>query len=261
MKEEQDKMVKKGRPPKSETDWLNRFSDKEEKDAAKSLKKRYLKDFVIETTADENTLLELIYFEVIQIRLQDKLNEYYNKEAKAIPESMIKTLQENSKMITSLKTQLGVNTPKDMATYDALQHLFSRHKKWRQENQVSRHMKCPHCFQLIWLKMRIEAWEACKHPFFKDTFLYNETLFNNLGKKVLIDRDFLASVFGTSPDYIDFFSEKMRGPVQETTKTEESITDGVETSEVTNIEVILEEAIPLQTEVVEIKESNDNGKI
>lgn len=254
-------MVKKGRPTKSETDWMNRFSDKEEMDTAKSLKKRYLKDFVISTTADENTLNELIYFEVIQIRLQKKLNDYYQKDAQAIPQDMIKTLQENSKMITSLKTQLGVNTPKDMEIYDALQHLRDRHKKWRQNNQVSRHLKCPHCFQLIWLKMRTEAWEACKHPFFKDTFLYNEPLFNNLGKKVLIDRFFISSIFGVSPDYIDFFSEKMRGSTHNMSETEDNPTDEVKTSEVTNIEVTLEEAIPLQSKVVEIKESNDIEKI
>jgi len=252
-------MVKKGRPPKSETEWLNRFTDKEEQTVAKSLKQRYLKDFVIDTTADENTLFELIYFEVIQMRLQEKLNEYYTKDAKAIPQDMIKTLQENSKMITNLKTQLGVNTPKDMETYDALKHLRDRHKKWRHENQVSRHIKCPHCFQLVWLKMRTEAWEACKHPFFKDTFLYNEALFNNLGKKVFIDRDFLAAVFGTSPDYIDFYIEKMRGPshdIDDIKKTEDI--PNVETSEVTNVKVVLEETTTLQTSVVEIEESNNN---
>lgn len=253
-------MVKKGRPPKSETDWLNRFSDKGEKDIAKTLKKRYLKDFVIDTTSDENTLSELIYFEVIQMRLQNKLNDYYTKDAQAIPQDMIKTLQENSKMITNLKKELGVNTPKDMEIYDALQHLRDRHKKWRSENQVSRHLKCPHCFQLIWLKMRTEAWEACKHPFFKDTFLYNETLFNNIGKKILIDRDFLAAVFGTSPDYIDFYLEKMRGPVKEAEETEEvedEDSTSIETTEATNIDVILEEATKLQTNVVETEELNE----
>ena len=204
---------KGGRPKHDENAVANRFSSAEEKKIANTLQEKYLKEFSIENISDKNTLADMIYFEVIQVRLQKKLNDYYSKDAQAIPIDLVKLYDQNSRSIINMKDSLGLGNTKDkLDNYDALQHLFKRHQVWREENQLSRFLKCPHCFQVIWLKMRTEAWEALKHPFFKDTFLYNVPLFENFGKTVKLTRDFLASVFGVSPDCIDLIIERRKTP-------------------------------------------------
>lgn len=192
-------------------DIAGKFLDKAERKMAKELLEKYLEDFTIETVSEINTLQEIIYLEVCQLRVQAMLNDFQVGETKSIPINLMDVLHKNSEVIIKLKNTLGLNRTTKLHGYDALEHLKKRHTKWREENQGSRHIKCPYCKKFVWLKIRTEAWEALQHPFFKDTFLCNKPLLDNLGKDVKIDRDFLAKVFGTSPDYIDWLVTKL-GP-------------------------------------------------
>lgn len=208
--------------PVADIELLTKFKDPEEKKLSRLLLHKYLNEFDIESISDRNTLAQLIYFEVNQVRIQQKLNEIYNTDARAISQDLLEVMQKNAELIIKLKSTLGLSKPKDRAnSLDALQHLMRRHTKWRLENQASRTLKCPHCFQLIWLKIRTEAWEAQKHPFFQDTFLYNRTLLDNLGRTVVINRDFIARIFNTSTDYIDWIIQKIHGniPIDENDRT------------------------------------------
>ena len=192
-------------------DISSKFKSASERKIANSLLQKYLNDYAIETISERNTLTEIIYLEVLQIRLQEKLNELYDNENKALPLNYIDTVHKNSDAIVRLKTTLGLNKSKDKkSAYDVLQHLNKRFKVWREQNQASRTIKCPYCSKFVFLKMRTEAWEALKHPFFRDNMIYNKHLFKHFGKKIEIDRDFVAGVLETSPDYVDWLQTKTR---------------------------------------------------
>lgn len=200
---------------------LTKFEDKDEKKLAKTLLRKYLTEFQIENIADRNTLSLLIYLEINQLRIQQKMNKMHIEDDGAIPVDLLESMNKNSDAIIKLKNTLGLSKSKEkLAGYDALQHLMRRFKKWGEENQASRHMKCPHCAQFMLLKIKTEAWEAQKHPFFKDTFLYNKKLIDNLNKTVTLDRNFLAEVFEVSPDYIDWVVKRINKTLPTTTATE-----------------------------------------
>lgn len=196
-------------------DICEKFSKKEERKFAKGLLDKYLADYTIETISDKNTLKDIIYLEVLQTRLEDKLNQFFDEDLKAIPLDLIELLHKNTDAISKLKATLGLNKGKDKQnSFDALEHLKKRFKKWRDNNQASRTLKCPYCTKFILLKISTEAWEAMKHPFFKDTVIYNEHLFAHLNEQVVIDRDFIAKVLTVSPDYVDFIINKSRPTIQ-----------------------------------------------
>jgi hypothetical protein len=70
---------------------------------------------------------------------------------------------------------------------------------------------------MVMLKMRTEAWEAQKHPYFKDRLLGNEQLIRlyKLGK---LTKEDVASVLGTSPDYTDWLINKWRVDIDSPSK-------------------------------------------
>lgn len=184
-------------------DVSSRFIDVNERKVAEDLTSRYLQDYTIESISDRNTLQELIYFEVLQRRLQNQLNEMNEGDIKAQPFDLMEQIRDNSDMIIKLKGQLGLNKGKDKtAGYDVIVHLQKRFDKWLENNQVSRTIKCPHCMQFIWLKLRAEMWESLGHPYFQDNMICNKHLFANRNKTVKVDDKFIADVLGVSTDYI-----------------------------------------------------------
>lgn len=192
-------------------DISDKFKGDSEKQLAQSLLTRYLADFVIESVSDINSLKEIIYLEIVQFRLQDKLNDMYTDDTKMVNWDTLDVIHKNSDCILKLKATLGLKSDiEKLDDYSALENLKRRHKQWRAENQGSRYIKCPHCCKPVLLKIKTEAWEAQAHPFFQDNFLCNRTLLENLNKTVLIDQDFIAKVFDTSPNYINWILNHMK---------------------------------------------------
>jgi hypothetical protein len=70
---------------------------------------------------------------------------------------------------------------------------------------------------MIMLKIRMESWEAQKHPFFKDRLLGNEQLIRlyKLGK---LTREDVAAILGTSADYADWLINKWSVDVNTSSK-------------------------------------------
>lgn len=189
---------------------LGNFTSRAERRLAESLLSKYLSEYEIVTVADKNALQQLIYLEVLHVRLQEKLDDMYSKDIKAIPQDIVYTMHQNSTAILKIKDTLGLNRAKQekLGFYDAMAHLQRRFGKWLESNQASRTIKCPHCQEHVLLKMRTEAWEALKHPWFKDNMIYNQHLFNNYGRKVTINDEFIAACLGTSKDYISWMIAK-----------------------------------------------------
>ena len=123
-------------------DIVNKFKG-EEKKVVENLLEKYLRDYSIETISDVNTLKEVIYYEVIQHRLQDKMNEL--AENKTIPIQLVNVMHENSDAIIRLKNSLGLFESKEKDDKDVLNLLKKRFKVWLAENQGSRTLTCPHC--------------------------------------------------------------------------------------------------------------------
>lgn len=194
----------------NEYDLMGEFTTKTEKKLASALLASYLKDYTIETIADRNTLKEIIYLEVNQIRLQEKLNEFFDQKTKTVPIDLIEIIHKNSDAIIKLKNTLGLNKSKEAKkeAYDVLQHLFQRAEKWRAENQGSRTLVCPHCSKMVLLKIRTTFYDTQKHPFFKDKILYNAHLIK-LYTENKLSRDDVAKVLEVSPDYVDWLVEKV----------------------------------------------------
>lgn len=191
------------------TDFL---TDPKEKKLAKKLLSLYLKDYEANTVSDKNMLQQLVYLEIVQVRMQDEMNKVH-KEDNAIPLNMLEALQTNLSTIEKLKEQLGlIKADKDdRNAFDVLKDKF---KRWRHENQGSRSMVCPHCSKMIMLKIRPEIWEAQAHPFFKDRLLTNEHLITLL-KSNTITREDVSKILGTSTDYVDWMLSKLSAPVKD----------------------------------------------
>jgi len=191
-----------------ESDVTGVFSDKKEKKLSKELLRKYIADYTIETVSDRNTLKDIIYLEIINLRIQNKLNELSDKD-NAVPTAMVETIHSNIEALTKLKSTLGIvhkaNDKRD--GYDELDKLKKKFKIWREHNQGTRTLTCPHCGKMVMLKIRTDAWESQKHPLFRDRILANEHLIF-LYQHNKITKEDVSKVLEVSPDYVDWLVDK-----------------------------------------------------
>lgn len=186
------------------------FTDREDQKQAKDLLKKYLADYSIETISDKNTLCQLIFLEIVHLRLQEALNKV-REQTQALPPATVELIHKNLEQISKTKALLGVTkSTKDQTKQDGfsyLQLVKKKYKKWLLENQASRTLSCAHCGKSILLKIKMDIWESQKHPFFRDRILGNQHLMD-LYKAGKLTREDLAKVFEVSPDYIDWLVVK-----------------------------------------------------
>jgi len=197
------------------------FNQKKEQKDAQMLFQKYMSDYTIESISDKNTLREVIYLEIVQQRLQAKMNEYYDKDSKAVPMQLMDTIHKNSKAILELKNNLGLNRAKTVKSgKDAFQHLIKRIQKWRSENTASRNFVCPCCGKMVLLKIKTDCYDAQGHPFFKDRTLYNKHLLKMYWDKRITKQD-VAKVLECSTDYVNWVLEKIEGKILDDGVSEE----------------------------------------
>lgn len=218
-----------------ELDIEGMFIDTDEKKEANRLLKKYLDTYTIETISERNTLKQLVFLEVFNNRIQRELNNYY-KEEQPVPPKTVESLHSNLNQINNLKTKLGLNLDKKEGAvsegYGIFDTMMKKWKIWRDENQGSRTLTCPHCGKMTLLKIRMECWEALKHPFFKDRILANPYLME-MYKEGKISKHDVAKVLGTSLDYIDWLIKKVyyrefnKLPPKEVSLEENEVESGV----------------------------------
>lgn len=211
LSEEEFQTKLKEREKLSELDINDLFTDKKEREKAKDLINKYLEEYKIETVADKNLLKQLVYLEIFHLRLQESAN-LFSKENKNIPLQLVNALHANLNQILILKDQLGLSKDKSLEqsdTFRALELLKKKFKVWKEENQASRTLVCPHCGRLIMLRIKTDAWEAQKHSFFKDRILGNSHLIRLYKENKLTKQD-LALIFETSTDYVDWLVNKWK---------------------------------------------------
>lgn len=196
-------------------DVKNMFFDKVEQKYAKELMRKYLQDYQIETISDKNLLKQLVFLEVINIRLQEILNDLQKSaQGKSVVNlDILDALHKNLKEIVNLKDKLGISKDKLQQQQDdafkALDLLKKKFYIWRQNNQASRTLSCPYCGQMILLKIRTDIWEAQKHPFFKDRILGNEHLVKLYLSNKITKQD-VAKILEVHPDYVDWLIKKWK---------------------------------------------------
>jgi len=188
------------------------FSDKAEQKLAKDLADKYLIEFTPRSVSDKNNLKAVIYLEVLQYRLQSVMNELTAQGATAIPLNLVDSIHKNLKELSVNKEKLGlIGKDKEEADNDGfriLQNLKEKFKIWGENNQGTRTLACPCCGEMILLKIRMDKWIPQKHPFFKDRFLANKHLMRLYLQQKLTKED-IASVLGSSPDYIEWLVETL----------------------------------------------------
>jgi hypothetical protein len=187
------------------------FTDKEEIKLAKALEAKYLEEYNLETISDKSLLRQLIYLEVFHIaRLQKSANEFQSNNG-AAPLQIVDALHKNINQIVSIKEKLGLTRDNEESlqtdAYKSLKLLMKKAKVWRENNQASRTLICAHCSKPLLLMIKTDAWEAHKHPFFKDRLLGNEHLIKLYQENKLSKLD-IALILEVSEDYIDWLINK-----------------------------------------------------
>jgi len=226
------------------------FEDQDEKDYATELAGKYFSDYVFEFISDKNNLKELIFLEVLSKRIRRTLNEFY-KDAQSVPPQMMEALHKNLVQIIELKKILGLTKEDKEATASeaslALDMLKKKFKAWRSQNQ-SRSIICPHCSKMVMLKIKTEAWEATKHPYFIDRFLGNIPLFDLL-KDGTLTRQQVAKVLDTSTDYIDWITTKLApNKTIKDVQTVDTVSEPVDAVLINDTQK--DESTPEQTEII-----------
>jgi hypothetical protein len=185
------------------------FNSAEDKKLARELLTKYLEDFKIENISDNNLLKQLVYLEVFQLNHLQKVANDFDSTNNTVPLAIIDSLHKNLNQIVSLKDRLGLTKQQEVESdaFKAFQLLKKKAEIWRQSNQASRTLVCPHCGNMTLLRIRMEAWESQKHPFFKDRVLGNEYLVKCYLDKKLSKED-VAKILDCSNDYIDWLIEK-----------------------------------------------------
>jgi len=184
-------------------------STEEELVLAEIIAKKYLSDFEPENESDLGNLKSLIYLELVQLRLQKVMNNLSQDGGNALPLNLVDSIHKNLKEITIAKEKLGLGKRfQEEMTSSWLKYwnmLRIKIKKWLSENQGSRTLVCPHCGKMTLLKIRMDRWEASKHPLFKDRLLTSPHLIK-LYKEGKLTKQDVADVLGCSSDYVEWLA-------------------------------------------------------
>jgi DNA-directed RNA polymerase subunit RPC12/RpoP len=174
----------------------------EEAKEALDLFNKYVKSRNYSEASDIALLKNLIFYEMQLKRIYIAINEEY-KNVKAqgktadVPSHELKTINEINEQVIELKKILGLaeeNKGADPFIY--IDMLKKKFKVWLANNQGSRTLVCPHCSKMIMLKIRTEAWETLKHPFFKDKILCNEHAWELYKNKTITSLDLAKILLG-----------------------------------------------------------------
>lgn len=154
------------------------FSNENEKKAGKVLFRKYLFDFIPESISDLNTLKDIVFLEVINVRFQSEFNKIKKVDATSL--KLLDMLHRNQERILLLKKSLYITRDtrkkENAVGYSQVDMMRKQFEVWCENNQASRTKICPGCGQMILLRIKPDMWEIQKHPFFKDRILGNKKM-------------------------------------------------------------------------------------
>ena len=173
----------------------------------------YKERYHIDNISDLLILSELVFRECLHTRYKKQIEKNAETQNTAtedakIPQTILTALNGNLETILNLKKELGLlREEKGDDPFKYIQQLKKKFKKWCENNQASRSLKCPHCSKMIMLKIRTEKWDAEKHPFFKDSILTNKHLIK-LYKDKIITKEDVGKILGSGIFFVNWLVDK-----------------------------------------------------
>jgi len=191
---------------------------------AKSRFDDYQDNYYIDNFSDNQLLEELVFFETLQKRYKETIEKISkssvnseDKEPITIPPKILDALKDNLNQILSLKKQLGLLNQEDVDESKAEKQKMKKFRKWCDENQLSREVKCPHCSKMILLKMRTEKYDVHGHSFFWDKYFLNKPAFKLFFENKITKLELAKIMLGedtTIADYIDWILNKLEDNIK-----------------------------------------------
>ena len=201
--------------------WLNETEAKQ----ADKIFNTYIEKNSITNFSDIALLKNLVYYEIQLVRIQTSINESAHNRLERgknanVPIVELRAMNEINEQILTLKKTLGLSDEK--RGNNPIEYINSLKRKmlaWGKEQfQLSRFRKCPNCSQPLLLLMRPEAWEAYKHPFIKDRYLFNEHLWKLYKEGKITSLDMAKVLLGKDVKvdyYIKWLEEKLQNKIAE----------------------------------------------
>lgn len=191
-----------------------------ERNWAKKRFDSYQAHYHVEKFSELQLLESLVFREALQERYKEKLEKLAKnakvKSADVVPTHIIRALDDNLKYILELKSRLGLDKQENVKDpYEIFRNLSKKFDIWKEENQASRELVCPHCGELVLLNIKTTEYEAKKHPFFKDKVLCNEHLWAIYKEGKITDLDVAKILLGKevrTADYVKWLESKIYSP-------------------------------------------------
>jgi len=191
-------------------DFTSLFKGKDLK-KAKELTSKYLEQKDFDNIAEKQNLKNIIWLEIELEKNQEIINKLHLDVSKYIPEDQLRSIIPLMKQLSDLKKELGFyqKEKEESDGYKIIQRMIDRAKVWREKNQGSRTMLCPHCQKMVLMKIRTDKYDIQQHPFFEDRILTNKALIKRYCEGILSKED-VAEILEVSPDYINWLLKKWK---------------------------------------------------
>ena len=188
----------------STVDLKDIFTDPKDLKKGNMLVKRYLEQKEFDNIAELQNLKNIIWLEVELEKNQEVINKLHDKAEEYVPDDQLKSIINIMKQVSDLKKELGFyqKEKEESDGYKIVQRMMKRAEVWREKNQGTRTLICPHCQKMTLLKIRTDQYDAEKHPFFEDRILCNEHLMKLYAEKTITAED-VAKVLESSVDYVN----------------------------------------------------------
>jgi len=196
----------------NDIDFTDLFSDKKDIKKANQLLEKYLEEKDFDNTAEKQNLKNIIWLEMELEKAQQICNALHEQSTNFVPEDQLKSIISMMKQVSDLKKELGfyIKEKEESDGYKIVQRMLDRAKLWREKNQGTRHLLCPHCQEMVLLKIRTDSWEAQKHPYFNDHRILTNKHLMRLYCEGKLSKDDVASVLEVSEEYVEWLMEKWR---------------------------------------------------
>lgn len=162
------------------------FQDEKDQDLAEKKFKSYITDYQFENLSDIDTLRSLLFTEILEIKLQQRIEIKISDDSKNISEFDTRQLKDVQNQIISLKIKLGISKEEgDVDELSGLDVLKKRYETYIQQNKNEFTIYCKHCAKPLLLRRRVKDFEVYKHPWFAGRWLFNYEILKDVKEEKL----------------------------------------------------------------------------
>ena len=187
------------------------FLNEAEKSFATKIFTSYLNDHEFETQSDLATLSILVWDEVLISRIKKTINQSSTDDKTYVSEKSVKSLNELTNQILSLKKTLGIDKEQKVDEFTSLQLLKKRYQQHILENRAEYTLWTPYTcsgcgkqdVESHLLRIRVKEYDLLKHPFFAGRFTYNAEIIKDVQENK-ITVEMAARYLEVSPLYIEW---------------------------------------------------------